>query len=97
MATSINLKVEPGSPMVYANYAVVQHTPADIIIRFCLVDPMRGGAVSEAGESGELASVDAPAVVSVFLNPEVAEALIGAIVQGVTNWKEQREAGLTNG
>ncbi|MBM3476610.1 MAG: hypothetical protein FJX75_25330 [Armatimonadetes bacterium] len=91
MPTKINLVVPPDSPTVFANHAFTQMTPTEIIIRFCLIDPERGGVHAVGDESQSLSEVEAPAAVSVFLPVRVAGGLVGAVEKQLEAWREQQK------
>ena len=97
MPTKINLTIPPESPTVFSNYAVVQNTPTEIIIRFCLIDPARGQRVPKGGKSEELAEVEAPAATSVFLPMSIAEGLVKAMNVQLAQVKKQKGKAGGNG
>jgi hypothetical protein len=91
MATKINLTIPDDSPTVFANFAFAQGTATEVIIRFCLIDPARGHSVRKAENSIELAEVDAPTVVSVFLPAPIAEGLVKALTTQIAQMKKKAQ------
>ena len=87
MGTTVNLQLAPDTFTTYANFAVVQYTPTEMIVRFCLVDPLRATGKDE--ETGTIDSVDVPVAVSVFLSPDTARSLVSILIKQMQEREEQ--------
>ncbi len=75
----------PNRPPVYSNYAVVSHSPTEMFVDFCLIQPP---FVLIEGEK----SLKAPTVASVILTKEVARGLKDALEQQLARTQESSEA-----
>ncbi|NPV47876.1 MAG: DUF3467 domain-containing protein [Armatimonadetes bacterium] len=89
MPTEIQLQPGANTVTIYSNYAAVQHTPTDIVVRFCLIDPLEGTVNDENPEA--YASIPAKVEANVFLSPKTAEGLVRAIAAQLQKWQTQTE------
>lgn len=89
MPTEIRLQADTNTVNIYSNYAAVQHTPTDIVVRFCLVDPMEGTVDDQNPET--YASIPAKVAANIFLSPKTAEGLVRAINTQLQKWQTQTE------
>jgi hypothetical protein len=90
VGTTVNIKLVQDTKTFYANFAAVQTSPTEIVLRFCLIDPLTEGAVINE-ESGAIESIDVPVSATVILSPSTAHGLHNLLTTQLREYRERAE------